>query len=498
MRAIQTHLLSPETLPASATERNHIYNGLDCCVTMEVFEEIAPQLDNLTSSVYAFERELQAPILEMSMRGVLVDQHERQRAIALYESQIGAVQSNLQRILIDGLGFRPGFNWRSPDQVKELFYGVLQLPEIKKDGRPTTERDALEKLGNNYFLAEPLVNHILFLRDIAKKVSTLKTEIDPDGRMRTTYNIGGTNTGRLSSSFSVFDTGGNLQNWEEQLRRIFISDPGMKFAYIDLEQAESRAVGAIIWNLFHDGRYLDACESGDLHTTVCRLTNPALPWTGDLAKDKEIAETPFYRQHSYRHMNKVLGHGTNYLGTPFTMEKHTKIAKRAISEFQGKYFTAFPGIPMWHQWVRDQLRINGFLISLMNRRRWFFGRRTEDETIRAAVAYDPQGSVGDILNTGMLHVWRANVCQLLLQIHDAILIQYPDELEDEVVPAVRELIRVSVELKHGRTLTIPTDAKVGWNWAPYNAKTNPDGLKKYKPHDERRRSAEVAILDRRF
>jgi DNA polymerase I-like protein with 3'-5' exonuclease and polymerase domains len=122
-------------------------------------------------------------------------------------------------------------------------------------------------------------SHILALRDIAKKIGVLKTSIDPDGRMRTSYNIAGTTTGRFSSSLSDFGTGGNLQNLEERLRRPFVADPGMKFAYIDLEQAESRLVGAIEWNLFGDGRYLDACESGDLHTSVCRLAWTELPWT---------------------------------------------------------------------------------------------------------------------------------------------------------------------------------------------------------------------------
>src|SRR5206468_12296259 len=138
------------------------------------------------------------------------------------------------------------------------------------------------------------------LRDLTKKVQMLKTEIDPDGRIRTSYNIGGTTTGRLSSSFSEFGTGTNLQNIEENLRSIFIADEGMKLAYFDAEQGESRAVGGIEWNLFRDGRYLDACESGDLHTSVAKLCWPGLDWNGDLAHDKQIAEEPYYRHYSRR------------------------------------------------------------------------------------------------------------------------------------------------------------------------------------------------------
>src|SRR5262249_14971349 len=153
-----------------------------------------------------------------------------------------------------------------------------KLPPVKKRSNragernytPTVDRDALEQL-DNYFLAQPIVSHILGLRDIEKKIGVLKTGIDSDGRMRTSYNIAGTSTGRFSSNLSDFGTGTNLQNIEDMLRSIFVADAGLKFAYIDLEQAESRLVGAIEWNLFHDPTYLDACESGDLHTSVCRL-----------------------------------------------------------------------------------------------------------------------------------------------------------------------------------------------------------------------------------
>jgi len=304
--------------------------------------------------------------------------------------------------------------------------------------------------------------------------------------MRTSYNIAGTTTGRFSSSLSDFGTGTNLQNIEEMLRSVFVADEGMKFAYIDLEQAESRLVGAIEWNLFGDSRYLDACESGDLHTYVCRLAWTDLPWTGDIKGDREVAERPFYRQHSYRHMAKVLGHGTNYNGKPYTMAKHTKLDAKLIAEFQSRYFTAFPAHQRWHASVGSRLLSDGVLTTLTGRRRWFFGRRNDDATIREAIAYDPQGSVGDILNRGMLNVWRLNICQLLLQIHDAILVQYPEQLEDEILPKLLAALRVPIGLRDGRTLIIPAEAKTGWNWS-VGSDQNPDGLTKYKGNDPRKR-----------
>jgi DNA polymerase-1 len=499
MKIIKTHELNPAQLALMGeTEKLWVYNGLDCCVTAEVLDAILPQLDNQTRATYEFSKALQAPVLEMKVRGILVDLEKRDEVLKAYEAQSAAISRSLDQILTEGIGL-PCFNWRSPLQLKRLFYEILALPPIKKRNAkgiyaPTVNRDALEQL-DSYFFAQPIVSHLLRLRDIGKKISVLKTEIDPDGRMRTSYNIAGTTTGRFSSSLSEFGTGTNLQNIEEMLRSVFIADPGMKFAYIDLEQAESRLVGAIEWNLLGDGRYLDACESGDLHTTVCRLAWTGLDWTGSLAEDRLVAERPFYRQHSYRHMAKVLGHGTNYNGKPFTMSKHTKLDAKLIADFQARYFAAFPH-QRWHAAVASRLISEGHLTTLTGRRRWFFGRRNDDTTLREAIAYDPQGSVGDILNRGMLQVWRLNICQLLLQIHDAILIQYPEKMEQSVLPQVLEAIKVPINLIQGRRLLIPAEAKVGWNWSKV-AENNPDGLKTYKGGDDRKRQREApSKLDR--
>jgi DNA polymerase I-like protein with 3'-5' exonuclease and polymerase domains len=114
-------------------------------------------------------------------------------------------------------------------------------------------------------------------------------------------------------------------------------------------------------------------------------------------------------------------------------------------------------------------------------------------TVREAIAYGPQGAVGDILNMGMLAVWRSGLCQLLLQIHDAILVQYPEDREDEIVPQLVKLIRVPIELANGRTLIIPSEAQVGWNWAKQDD-NNPDGLTKYRGNDSRKRTTAAGKL----
>jgi len=490
MKIVDTSITKPEDL--SVWEKDQIYNGLDSAVTLEVLEILLQELDNQTAATYVFSRALQGPTIEMRLRGIRIDLTRRDDVVEEYVNKIDHLEQNLQRIVGESFGLWQ-FNWRSNQDLMELFYDKIGIPAIRKKGKPTVDRNALERM-ESYLIARPLVGHIKSMRDLGKKISVLKSEIDPDGRIRTSYNIGGTTTGRLSSSFSEFGTGTNLQNIEESLRSVFIADRGYKLGYFDAEQGESRCVGGIEWNLFNDGRYLDACESGDLHTSVAKLCWKNLSWTGDIAVDKELAEEPYYRHYSRRFMCKKIGHGTNYGGQPETISTQAKVPIGMIMEFQPVYFQAFPAHLQWHEWTDNTLRREGVLHSLTGRRRHFFGRRNDPDTLRAAIAYDPQGSLADIVNQGMLQVWRERVCILLMQIHDAIIVQYPEELEDEVIPIVRKLLSHRVELNNNRTLVIPYGCKTGWNWGEYS-EANPNGLKSYKGGDQRRRIEEAEFVD---
>ena len=493
MRIIRTHERSPND-EISGMEREWIYNGLDCAVTYEVLEVLLPQLDDHTRQTYNFSRALQGPALEMRLRGVLVDQSRKAEVIDEFSETLERLEAQLERIVLDGVGMTR-FNWRSPDDLKMLFYNKLGLPEVRSKGRVTVDRKALEKL-EAYLIARQIVLHILAMRDIGKKISVLRTEIDPDGRMRSSYNIAGTNTGRFSSSFSEFGTGGNLQNVEESLRSIFISDPGFKFAKFDAKSGESYCVGATEWNLFKDGRYLDAVESGDIHTAVARICWPNLPWTHDIRRDKDIAERPYYRHYTYRFMCKKLGHGSNYGGEPTTLAGQTKLPEPIVQRFQPVYFTAFPSHLSWHEWVGIELRKRGYLITLTGRKRWFLGRRSDPATLREAIAYDPQGSLADIVNRAMLRIWLRGIAIQMMHDHDALTFMYPEDREAEVVPILSEALLEDIPLSHGRTLRIPYDCKTGWNKGDFHASTNPDGLKDYIGEDKRRRTPQVRLLDR--
>jgi len=484
----------------SRNDKDWIYNGLDCCVTLEVFHEIQPMLDNTSQRTYEFSMTLQGPVMEMQTRGVLIDIERRNQVLGKYKAQIARVARNLSRIVKKGIGV--DLNWRSPKQLGQLLYDVMGIPAVRKRNAHgfmarTTNRDALEKL-TNYFMAEPICNHILTLRDLDKKRQFLETGIDKDNRIRCNFNIGGTNSGRLSSSMSDFSTGTNLQNIDPDLRSVFIPEPGMKFGNLDLEQADSRNLGAMCWNLFHKshgeefaGSYLDACESGDLHTTVCQMASPELEWTGDLTKDRKLADQVYYRNKTYRDKSKTLGHGTNFLGKPPTMAKHSKFPVSDIILFQSNYFKAFACIPEYHKWVAAQLKEFGCLETLLGRRRFFFGRHYDEKTIRDAVAYIPQSMTADEIDQGIINIFMNRLrakfdIQLLIQVHDSILFQYPEHLEHEIIPWALAQLKLTIPLFADREYFVPVDAQVGWNWG-YQTDDNPGGMIKYTGKDERTR-----------
>lgn len=492
MKIVKTHEQDPTEY--TDFEREQIYNGLDCCVTFDCFNAMEPQLDDNTLAAYTFSRALQGPTLEMRLRGVLVDQIRKSEVIDEYFETMEQVESGLNRIVLEGVGLQ-SFNWRSPRDLQHLFYSELGLPPIRKAGRPTTDRSARERLAV-YPLAQQIVSHINILADLGKKISVLKGEIDDDGRIRTSYNIAGTSTGRFSSSFSEFGTGGNLQNIEESLRSIFISDPGMKFAKFDAKSGESFCVGAIEWNLFNDPTYLDACESGDPHTAAARICWPKLGWTGDLKHDKAIAERPFYRDSTYRFMCKKLGHGSNYGGKPATLAEQAKLDIGIVKAFQSKYFNAFPAHQHWQSHVESILRKQGYLISLTGRKRWFFGRRSDNSTLREAIAFDPQCSLADIVNRAMLNIWSANLAIISMHDHDALTFMYPEASEAKILPILLANLTVPVPLAGGRVLRIPYDCQVGWNKGKYSELKNPNGLRDYEGADDRRRQAQISIMDR--
>jgi len=484
-----TMLVASHLLDAN-TGSEQIYNALDCALTHEIFTKLSAQMPQ-AEPTYGFERAMQAPVLEMMLRGFRVDPGARELGIQttkLEMDRLTHVINTLSQAVWDR-----DLNPNSTQQLKALFYGRLGVPEIKAyvkgELKFPMDRDVIEQV-EDYFPARLIAASVLDYRDHLKTLNFLETEVDRDWRMRTSYNIRGTKAARFSSSKSPDGTGTNLQNITESLRHILIADPGYVLCGIDAEQSDSRMVGFMCGVLFDDWRYLDACESSDLHTAVARLTWPNLAWTGDIKKDRKIAETPFYRHYTYRDCCKRLGHGTNFLGKATTLSKMIHIPLNLVEPFQEKYFTAFPAIPKWIAWTAGELQTKKQLTSIHGRTRDFFDRTDADETLRKGLAFLAAAATADNLNLGMYRVWKhMPEVQLLAQVHDAIYFQFPQELDPNVVvPKAQRLLETPLHAPCGRTFIVPSDAKIGYNWGNYVPpdeekgipEKNPKGLRKFK------------------
>ncbi len=469
-------------VPRNKDEVAWFYNGIDCLVTYELFTDLHEQIERAPSEVgwtYRFALQKQVPIMEMELRGVRMSPAQVARLLKRLTADHANLLSKYE-MLCDGV-FNRRFNYRSPKQVKELFYEYLALPTVKKRNTkgvwaPSVDLEALEKLKQHY-TAIPFAILIAAMRDIWKQIGFLNKTTGGD-RLYTSFNVAGTNTGRLASRASDFGSGTNLQNVDRRLRTCFVADKGHVLVNVDLEQADSRNVGAKCYELFVEefgkdtaGRYLDACESSDLHTSVCLLVWPGIT---------DVLDT-YYRNESYRQTAKKLGHATNYFASPVSLGKRVSIPTQIVKNFQRLYFQSFPCIKMWHQWVAAQMNdYPATLTTLYGRRRRFWGRSKEDATLREMLAYEPQSMTGHQIDAALEAVWRTYPSvQLLVQVHDSILFQLPIKHE-HLIPKIKQTMTdaYTLILKGDREFYVPVEAKTGSNWGDYDEEHNPTGLQK--------------------
>lgn len=491
--------IDSSTLNRSAIEkldakvRHEVYNGLDCCVTMEVFEVLSEQLrsrnDSSAKLIYDFELSCQSLALSMMLRGFLTDAYEREK----YLDNARKTLVRLERMLnLFAQSIWPfGLNARSYKQLKEFFYGAMQLPEqyVSDKGvrRVSCNRECLEKL-QAYFYPLPIINCIFEIRDLGKKISVLSSKVDYEGRYRSSWSPSATETGRWSSSKDAFGEGGNQQNITPELRRIFVADRGKKLFHFDQEQAESRVVGLLLKALCNESTYLEACEKGDLHTNVAKLLWP------EQVRDRKSAEVLFYRHFSYRDMSKRGGHLSNYKGGPMRMSRALQLPYRMCEDFQEDYYSRF-GFSKWFTWTARELQLHQSLTTPLGMRRDFFGNPYDDAVLREAIAFIPQSTVGQLTALIAKRVERElPILEPLTNDHDGFTWQFPDDraLERELVEKVLALAEIPIQL-NGHVLKIPIEISLGWNWAsaerpPYTIKNNPDGLVKWRGEDGRTRT----------
>ncbi len=244
------------------------YNCMDAAVTFEIAERLEREMKefNVLEFYNKYVHPLLPILMDVQMNGVKIDNDVRIEAIKEYEEETESLQKKL-----DGAVGRI-VNVNSPKQLAELLYKDLGLPTKYKRGttRVTTDEMAIQELASKY--NSPVFDIILRIRHNVKLLGTyLKGNVSDDGRIRCSYVIGGTETGRLSSRKSVFGSGTNLQNIPPGVcRRMFVPDDGMVFMETDLSQAEAR----IVAYLAEEPMMIEVFEGGgDIH----QLTADSLP-----------------------------------------------------------------------------------------------------------------------------------------------------------------------------------------------------------------------------
>jgi DNA polymerase-1 len=460
-----------------------IYNCLDTMQTMalkEIYD--GGLLPEWAKTTYEYSELMLGPIMSMMRRGVQIDVKRRDMLVKVLEDRIAKVQANFDWVCEQMWGTT--INHNSTPQLIYLFYTLLAIPEQTKskkgETKVATDREVLERIARDYPRGAFLANHILRIRDIEKQIEFLTKKLSPSSRFHASFNVGGTETFRLSSSEHPLRIGSNLQNIPKEARTCFVPDPGYVMFYSDQQGAEARVVAY----LSGDENYIAAVEGGDSHTMVASMVFGFPP-------DRELAEREYYRGYSYRDITKKGAHGSNYYGKPFTLAQQMKVETAVAEAFQNQYFRRFPGISDWHVWVAKQLQTKGYLVSPFGIRRNFWNRRWDDATLREAIAFVPQHCVGVLMNVGIYRLWErfegrpgADV-QILLNLHDAVLGQVRIDKANELLPQVLECLRFPFPVTDikgiTREIVIPFDVEIGYNWGKGGA-DNPGGLKKWRPH----------------
>lgn len=427
--------------------------------TAAALSNLQPKLDEEMHKLQVFElyAELELPLAyvlgEMEYTGVKVDT-ERLK-------EIGQELAHKLELLTEEIYELAGerFNINSPKQLGEILFDKMGLPANKKTKTGySTSADVLEKLAPY----SEIVQKILDYRQLAKLQSTyveglLAVVREDTCRVHTSFNQAATATGRLSS------TDPNLQNipirMEEgrRLRKVFVpSETDWLILAADYSQIELR----ILAHISGDESLIDAfIQDMDIHTRTA----------------SDVFEVPPEEVTSQmRRDAKAVNFGIVYGISDYGLSQNLNISRKQAAEFIENYFAKFSGVRNYMDQVVQDARKDGFVVTLLNRRRYLPDLHASNFNIRsfaerAAQNTRIQGSAADIIKLAMIKAaeeieQRGLKSRMLLQVHDELVFEVPkDELEimKQLVPEVMEK---AIELK------VPLRADVAYGPTWYDAK----------------------------
>ncbi|MGY3736470.1 DNA polymerase I [Lactococcus taiwanensis] len=400
--------------------------------------------------------EMELPLAEvlakMEIAGIFVNQQTLEQIGAENEEKLAL----LTREIYDLAGEE--FNINSPKQLGVILFEKLQLPAGKKTKTGySTAVDVLEELAT----MSPVVAKILEYRQINKVQSTyvkgLIPQIASDGKIHTRYIQDLTQTGRLSS------VDPNLQNipvrLEEgrKIRKAFVPSENAILLSSDYSQIELR----VLAHISGDEHLIDAFNHGaDIHTSTAMRV---------FGIDKPEAVTPNDRRNA-----KAVNFGVVYGISDFGLARNLGITRKDAKNYIETYFERYPGIKAYMENIVREARDKGFVETMSHRRRKIPDINARNFNVRGfaertAINSPIQGSAADILKIAMINLDRALTekgykTQLLLQVHDEIILDVPEEELDVIQKLVKET------MEEAMTLAVPlkVDENTGQTW--YEAK----------------------------
>jgi DNA polymerase-1 len=392
-----------------------------------------------------------APILaKMEWTGVLIDPTELNKLA----KEIDASVERLQGEIYDLAGEQ--FNIGSPQQLGNILFAKLCLPGGKKTKTGwATGVEILQGLSRDY----PICAKVLEYREVTKLKNTYVDVIPQltdknDGRLRTIFNQTATATGRLSS------TNPNLQNIPvrgdlgRRIRRAFIA-PRAEFALLaaDYSQIELRLMAHLsadeaMRRAFHEGQ--------DIHDFTARqIFNVGAKETVD-GNQRRIA--------------KSVNFGLLYGMSDFGLAQRLEISRAGAKEMTQAYFARFPSVRAYIQSVIEQGREEGYVTTILGRRRYMPALRSSNFMLRSAAEREAtnaplQGSAADIMKLAMVRIEGVLAregldARMLLQIHDELIFEVPQAQLHQTGALVRSEMERVLELSVPLAVTL----KTGQSW----------------------------------
>jgi DNA polymerase-1 len=431
------------------------YAAEDADITFQLKECFEPLLTKreVKRVFEEVENPLMQVLVDMEFEGVKVDEQFLNEYSKVLEADIKISEERV----FEQAGVR--FNLASPKQLGEVLFDILKIdPKAKKTktGQYATGEDVLAKLAAKH----KIVDDILNFRELSKLKSTyvdaLPAIVNPKtGRIHTSYAQAVAVTGRLSS------TNPNLQNIPirsergREVRKAFIPrDPARILVSADYSQIELRVVAAISG----DPNMCDAFKQGkDIHTATA-------------AKVYGIPEAEVTKEQRYK--AKSVNFGIIYGQGAFGLAENLGISRTEAKEIIDNYKKEFPNIQLYMDQQINKAKEQGFVETLMGRKRWLRDINSSNFTVRGfaernAINSPIQGSAADMIKLAMIKIHHAMKQQhweskMILQVHDELVF---DAVESEL-PALKELIlscmTTAMELPNG----VPVEAEIGQgkNW----------------------------------